>query len=210
MLPLPYPWLCESAGTYLCSHTRGPGEAAGIFTYRTTSASEPAELLASTSHAPGLGKIQPSSPVSGLTQAGPLRVKIKRPPFIKPPELDPVEMHSIQHGHCLYLPGKVEGGRSVRYLLDSGSSVNVLSQSTFNSLPRRIKERLDHNEITAALADGTGLLIYGFITLTCRICSYLIEIVFRVANISNAGSYRQCSYVIIVSTFRRNFKEELF
>lgn len=44
---------------------------------------------------------------------------------------------------------------------------------------------MDSNEITAAIADGSGLLILnGTITLTCRVRSEPVEIAFRVANVA--------------------------
>jgi hypothetical protein len=88
------------------------------------------------------------------------------------------------NGDCLYAPGKLEGGQSVKFLLDTGASGNVLSKSTFNQLPRRIRDKLITEEITAAMADGSGLLIYGNIQLNCRIRSVPISIHFQVANIA--------------------------
>ena len=85
---------------------------------------------------------------------------------------------------CLYLPGKIEG-RSLQYLLDTGSSDNILSRTFFNDLPRRIQQTLQTSETTASMADGSGLHIYGTIELTCRIRTLRVTIRFRVANITN-------------------------
>lgn len=92
-------------------------------------------------------------------------------------------MSSLVHGECLYLPGRVEGGSSLRYLLDSGASDNVLSLATFSSLPRRVRKRFYTEEITAKLANGNDLLIHGTITLRCRIRTLAVAIAFRVADI---------------------------
>lgn len=94
------------------------------------------------------------------------------------------ETKSLAHGNCLYIPGKIEGGKSINYLLDTGSSDNILSKAAYNRLPARVKDRLDGERCTASMADGSGLVLYGTITLDCRIRTVPAEISFRVANIA--------------------------
>jgi hypothetical protein len=90
----------------------------------------------------------------------------------------------LTNGDCLYAPGKLEGGLAVKFLLDTGASGNVLSRNTFNQLPRRKRDKLITEEITASMADGSGLLIYGHVQLSCRIRSTPVSIHFSVANIA--------------------------
>ena len=94
-----------------------------------------------------------------------------------------VQVHQI-HGQCLYVPGKVEGGLGLRYFLDTGASDNFLSRSTFNQLPKYVRDRLQAEQLTASLANGGDILIYGSVDLTCRLRSVRLTIPFRVANIS--------------------------
>ena len=83
----------------------------------------------------------------------------------------------------MYVPGKIAGS-SVTYLLDTGATDNILAKSVFNQLPSKIKSQLNHQTSTASLADGSGLLIYGSITLNCRVRCVPTEITFYVANVA--------------------------
>jgi hypothetical protein len=78
----------------------------------------------------------------------------------------------------------LEGGRKVKFLLDTGASGNVLSRSMFDQLPCRTRDRLNKEEIRATIADGSGLHIYGNITLHCHIRDLPVTIRFQVADIS--------------------------
>ena len=84
----------------------------------------------------------------------------------------------------MYIPGKVEG-LPLQYLLDSGCSGNVMSRSLFNRLPGGIKARLQPDNSQASMADGSGLLIYGVITLSCRVRTVQTRVTFKVANITD-------------------------
>ena len=95
-----------------------------------------------------------------------------------------VENIDWQHHECLYIPGKV-AGHKVQYLVDTGCSDNVLSRALFNQLPRSVQAELVVDQTSARMADGTGLLIYGSVTLPCRIRTVQIPISFRVANITD-------------------------
>lgn len=85
---------------------------------------------------------------------------------------------------CLYIPGKVEG-KTLQYLIDTGSSENILSRNLFNTLPPHVKKTLQADETRASLADGSGLLIYGTIHLNCRLRTIAVQITFKVANITD-------------------------
>ena len=95
-----------------------------------------------------------------------------------------VENIDWHHHECLYVPGKLSG-RNIQYLLDTGCSENVLSRSLFNQLPRSVRDNLVVDQSSAQMADGTGLLIYGSVTLPCRIRTVKLNISFRVANITD-------------------------
>ena len=85
---------------------------------------------------------------------------------------------------CLYLPGKVEG-KHIHYLLDTGSTDNVLAKVVFDQLPERIKEKLRPPDVRAHMADGSDLIIYGSITLNCRLRTLSSQIQFKVADITD-------------------------
>ena len=76
-------------------------------------------------------------------------------------------------------------GKGVQFLLDTGCSDNVLSRSLFNQLPPTVRDSLVVDQISAQMADGSGLLIYGSITLPCRVRTVQLSISFRVANITD-------------------------
>ena len=88
------------------------------------------------------------------------------------------------HTGCFYISGKVEG-RPLQYLLDTGSTENVISRRLFNKLPGGIKARLKAEESTATMADGSGLLIYGYIELPRRVRTVQVNILFKVAAITD-------------------------
>ena len=79
---------------------------------------------------------------------------------------------------CMSL-AKVEGGLQVKYLLDTGASDNFLSRSLFNQLPRATRARLEAQQLTAATANGGDMLIYGSLSLSCRLrgahLEYLVQ-----------------------------------
>lgn len=100
------------------------------------------------------------------------------------PETTEVRDIEWQDLGCLYIPGKVEN-HSLLYLLDTGSTENILSRNLFNRLSSRLKASLEANEATASMADGSGLLIYGTITLPCRVRTMQMRVTFKVANITD-------------------------
>ena len=76
-------------------------------------------------------------------------------------------------------------GKGVQFLLDTGCSDNVLSRSLFNQLPRTVRDSLVVDQTSAQMADGLGLLIYGSVTLPCRVRTVQLSLSFRVANITD-------------------------
>ena len=151
-----------------------------------------AELSSSKESLTKVGKRGRSDPVSSPARSGPGKVKGAKPSGPAKPsvhkEVSPpqVQVESIDwvHHECLYIPGKV-AGKGVQYLIDTGCSDNVLSRTLFNQLPRSVRETLVVDQASAQMADGTGLLIYGSVTLPCRIRTVQLEIAFRVANITD-------------------------
>ena len=88
------------------------------------------------------------------------------------------------HPTCLYAPGKIEG-KPTQFLLDSGSTENILSKRLFDSLPAQVKDSLQPEDLSAHLADGSSLIIYGTIDLHCRLRTTLFTTTFKVANITD-------------------------
>ena len=84
---------------------------------------------------------------------------------------------------ALYLPGRV-GRIAVRYLLDSGCTLNILSKRIFNKLPQVTKKSMKPFHCnTGTLADGSGLPIEGQVELDSRLRSEMINVSWVVANI---------------------------
>lgn len=84
---------------------------------------------------------------------------------------------------ALYLPGRVEGS-PVRYLLDSGCTLNLISKKLFDQLPVRcVRGRIPFQYESGTLADGSSLPFYGQVDLVGRVRSEPIELSFVVADI---------------------------
>ena len=69
--------------------------------------------------------------------------------------------------------------------MDTGSTDNVLAKVVFDQLPDRIKEKLRPPDVRAHMADGSDLIIYGSITLNCRLRTLSSQIQFKVADITD-------------------------
>ena len=84
---------------------------------------------------------------------------------------------------ALYLPGKVEG-QSVRYLVDSGCTLNLLSKVMFDKLSLKSQRGLEPFRCPAGtLADGSMLPFYGQVEMSGRLRSEAIKLTFVVADI---------------------------
>ena len=66
-----------------------------------------------------------------------------------------------------YLPGTIHEN-PVRCLLDTGCTLNILSERIFNRLPRYIRNRLRPSSIKGIMADGTPLPFLGEMAPTAR------------------------------------------
>ena len=87
-------------------------------------------------------------------------------------------------GGCLYVPGSV-GVRKVTYLVDTGCSHNLLSKSVFDRMPAGTRHQLVPLETAAAMADGSGLPIYGRINLPGKLRNLKFEEEFLVSRIAD-------------------------
>ena len=87
-------------------------------------------------------------------------------------------------GGCLYVPGNL-GTKKVTYLVDTGCSHNLLSKSVFDRMPSGTRHQLVPLETAAAMADGSGLPIYGRITLQGRVRNMRFEGEFLVSRIAD-------------------------
>ena len=87
-------------------------------------------------------------------------------------------------GGCMYVPGNL-GVRKVTYLIDTGCSHNLLSKSVFDRMPSGTRHQLVPLETAAAMADGSGLPIYGKITLQGRVRNMRFEEEFLVSRIAD-------------------------
>ena len=82
----------------------------------------------------------------------------------------------------LFLPGKVEG-HSVKFLLDSGCTLNLLSCAVFEKLPESLKRSISAYKVPGKLADGSALPFHGQLELSVRLRSEQARITMVVADI---------------------------
>ena len=85
---------------------------------------------------------------------------------------------------CLFIPGRVEG-KQVKFLVDTGCSHSLLSKVVFDRLPSKLRANLQPRDTTAALADGSGLHIYGSVTLSGWLRNVPFQEEFLVGRISD-------------------------
>ena len=97
-----------------------------------------------------------------------------------------VATHSLGYPSSLFIPGRV-GGRNLTFLIDTGCTHNLLSRAVYDRLPASIRQRMQTQESTAAMADGSGLPIYGSIRLEGRLRNVKFEADFLVSRISDDG-----------------------
>lgn len=82
----------------------------------------------------------------------------------------------------LFIPGKVEG-HPVRFLLDSGCTLNLLSKRVFDKLPVGIKGSIAAYSVPGKMADGSVLPFQGQLELSVRLRSEHVVITMVVADI---------------------------
>ena len=87
-------------------------------------------------------------------------------------------------GGCLYVPGSL-GTKKVTYLVDTGCSHNLLSKSVFDRMPSGTHHQLVPLDTAASMADGSGLPIYGSITLQGKVRNMRFEGEFLVSRIAD-------------------------
>jgi hypothetical protein len=93
------------------------------------------------------------------------------------------QINTAYSASALYLPGKVEG-HSVRYLVDSGCTLNLLAKRVFDKFPVRVRNCLEPYQCSAGtLADGSALPFLGQVELAGRLRSESVQIDFVVAEI---------------------------
>ena len=73
-------------------------------------------------------------------------------------------IHSAKGMGCWFVQGKVED-REVRWLLDTGAAPNVLSLSSYLSMPASVRPDLSPSKVYLQGADGGQLSIHGEIDL---------------------------------------------
>ena len=71
-----------------------------------------------------------------------------------------VTTQTVTYVGSLFIPGKIEG-RSLNFLVDIECTHNLLSQTVFDRLSAQQRQQMVHKEAIAAIADSSGLPIYG-------------------------------------------------
>ena len=95
-----------------------------------------------------------------------------------------VTTQAVTYIGSLFVPGRV-AGRSLSFLVDTGCTHNLLSRMVFDRLPAQTRQQMIYGETVAAMADGSGLHIYGSIGLTGRLRNVPFEARFLVCRISD-------------------------
>ena len=99
-----------------------------------------------------------------------------------PPGDQRVTSQEVIYIGSLFVPGRV-AGRNLSFLVDTGCTHNFLSRTVFDRLPVQTRQQMVYRE--AAMADGSGLHIYGSISLTGRLRNVLFEARFLVCRIAD-------------------------
>ena len=84
----------------------------------------------------------------------------------------------------LFVPGRV-AGKSLSFLVDTSCTHNLLSSTVFERLPVQTRQQMVSGETVAAMADGSGLHIYGSVGLSGRLRNVPFEARFLVCRISD-------------------------
>ena len=97
-----------------------------------------------------------------------------------------VATNSYTYPSSLFVPGRISG-KNLTFLVDTGCTHNLLSRTVFDRLPAAVQQKMKAQESTAAMADGSGLPIYGSIHLAGRLRNVHFEADFLVCRISDDG-----------------------
>ena len=103
-----------------------------------------------------------------------------------PPGDQRVTSQAVTYIGSLFVPGRV-AGRNLSFLVDTGCTHNLLLRTVFDRLPAQMRQQMVYGETVAAIADGSGLHIYGSISLTGRLRNVPFEARFLVCRISDNG-----------------------
>lgn len=91
-------------------------------------------------------------------------------------------LYSREGKTCLYAPGNL-GPVKLTFLADTGCIHNLLSKSVFDRLPAAIREQLELWDTE----DGSGLPIYGLVTLSGHTWNSPFSMGFLVSRTSDEG-----------------------
>ena len=97
-----------------------------------------------------------------------------------------VATNTFTYPSSLFVPGRV-GGKNLTFLIDTGCTHNLLSRTVFDRLPASTRQQMRVQESTAAMADGSGLPIYGSLRLEGRLRNVKFAADFLVSRISDDG-----------------------
>ena len=120
----------------------------------------------------------------GVTSAGPAGHATACPP-----DDQRVTSQAVTYIGSLFVPGRV-AGRNLSFLVDTGCTHNLLSRTVFDRLPAHSRQQMVYGETVAAMADGSGLHIYGSISLMRRLRNVPFEARFLVCRISDNAILR--------------------
>ena len=105
-------------------------------------------------------------------------------PTANPPSNQQVTSQAVTYIGSLFVPGRV-AGKNLNFLVDTGCTHNLLSRTVFDRLPAQTRQQMVYGETVAAMADGSGLHIYGSIGLSGRLRNVPFEARFLVCRISD-------------------------
>jgi len=91
-----------------------------------------------------------------------------------------VSLNSLNSSY--FVPGKLWRTK-VRFLLDTGCALNVISSRIFNTLPLRIRSSLRNSNLQGRLADGKLIKFLGETTLEGKVRTVSFKANFVVADI---------------------------
>ena len=111
-------------------------------------------------------------------------VKSQAVPQSHPENLQNTESNEIYGG--LFAFGEI-GGQNLKFLIDTGASISVLSRYVFEKLPESQKILIKPHENEVLNASGTHISNYGTISLEIKLNEVHTACKFPIADISDDG-----------------------
>ena len=85
-----------------------------------------------------------------------------------------------------FITGEI-AGVSVRFLVDTGCTTNILSSRTVRKLPVEVRETVEADKAAGSLADGTPIDLAGSLRLDMQVEHLIMEETFMIGGVDEEG-----------------------